>query len=419
MKKSRIKDISLAKEGALKIDWAEAHMPVLMKLRQKFSGEKPFKNWRIAACLHITKETAVLVRTLAAGGAQIAITACNPLSTQDDIAASLALEGFYVYGWRGLNNNEYYENIEITLDLKPDITIDDACDLIFTAHTKRQELLPNIKGGCEETTSGVKRLKIMEGEGVLKYPVIAVNSARTKHLFDNRYGTGQSSFDGILRATNILIAGKTVVVVGYGWCGRGISARAKGFGANVVITEVEPIAALEARMDGFMVMPIFEAAKIGDIFVTATGNKYVIAEEHFKLMKTGAILANAGHFNIEIDVISLEKLSRKKRTIRPNCVEYTLAHGKRLYLLSEGRLVNLSSAEGHPSEVMDMSFSTQALASLFIVRNHKDLKPGVYEFSKEDEQKIALLKLEAMGIKIDSLTSVQKKYLSSWQEGTR
>lgn len=419
MKNYRVKDISLSKEGKLKIDWAEGHMPVLMKLREEFKKKKPFAGWKIATCLHVTKESAVLIKTLTAGEAETAITACNPLSTQDDVAAALAKDGYRVYGWRGLSNKDYYDNINLALDLKPDITIDDACDLIFTVHTKRKELLTNIKGGCEETTSGVNRLKVMEKEGVLKYPIIAVNDARTKHLFDNRYGTGQSTFDGILRATNVLVAGTTVVVCGYGWCGRGIATRAKGLGANVIICEVDPVAALEARMDGFGVMTIKEASQVGDIFITSTGNKHVIRSEHFKLMKDGTILANAGHFNIEIDTIALEKITKEKKTMRPNSVEYTLKNNRRIFLLSEGRLVNLSSAEGHPSEVMDMSFSTQALACLYIAQNYKNLKAKVYQLPGSEEQKIARLKLQAMGIEIDSLTSVQREYLSSWQEGTR
>lgn len=418
MKKHNIKDISLAKEGQLKIEWAQNHMPVLMSLRARFAKEKPLKDWKIATCLHITKESAVLVETLAAAGATVAIAACNPLSTQDDIAAALVQNGHFVYGWRGLSNKDYYDNINLALDLKPDITVDDACDLIYTAHTKRQELLANIKGGCEETTSGVKRLKIMESEGVLKYPVVAVNDARTKHLFDNRYGTGQSSFDGILRATNILIAGSNVVVVGYGWCGRGIAARASGFGASVIITEVDPVAALEARMDGYQVMEMKDAAKIGDIFITATGNKHVIREEHFNEMKNNAILSNAGHFNIEVDTVALDRISTDKKTLRPNCVQYTLTNKRKLILLAEGRLINLSSAEGHPSEVMDMSFSTQALAALYIALNYKSLKAKVYNMPFETESEIALLKLNSMGIAIDKLTPEQVKYLNSWQEGT-
>lgn len=415
----KIKDISLAKEGKLKIEWAENHMPVLMKIREEFKKKKPFKGWNIATCLHITKESAVLVRTLAEGGAVVSLASCNPLSTQDDVAAALADEGYFVYGWRGIDNKSYYENINQALDIKPDITIDDACDLVYTAHTTRKELLKTIKGGCEETTSGVMRLQAMEKEGALKYPMIAVNNARTKHLFDNRYGTGQSAFDGILRATNVLIAGSVVVVVGYGWCGRGVAARASGLGALVVITEVDAVTALEARMDGYQVMPIEQASKIGDIFITATGNKHVIAEKHLGLMKDGAVLANAGHFNIEIDVAALEKISKKKRTMRPNCVEYTLANGCRLYLLAEGRLVNLSSAEGHPSEVMDMSFSTQALSVEYISKNYKSLSAKVYNTTPQQDQRIALLKLKSMGISIDQLTSEQETYLSGWREGTQ
>lgn len=416
--KSKIKDIKLAPLGELKIEWAENHMPVLMSLRARFIKEKPFKNLKIATCLHITKESAVLVETLAAAGATVVIAACNPLSTQDDVAAALAKHGHLVFGWRGLNNEDYYKNINSALDMKPDITIDDACDLIFTVHTKRQELLTKIMGGCEETTSGVKRLKIMEKEGVLKYPVIAVNDARTKHLFDNRYGTGQSAFDGILRATNILVAGSNVVIAGYGWCGRGLAARASGMGANVIITEIDPVAALEARMDGFSVLKMEEAAKIGDIFITATGNKHVIREEHFKVMKNNAILSNAGHFNIEVDTKILEKINVKKKQLRDNCIQYTLPNKRMVLLLAEGRLINLSSAEGHPSEVMDMSFSTQALAVLFIVKNYKNLRPKVYEMPFENESEIAEMKLKSMGISIDRLTEEQKKYLASWKEGT-
>ena len=417
--KYRIKDIKLAEAGRLKIEWAESHMPVLMTIREEFKRKKPFKDWKIAMCLHITKESAVLIRTIADGGAVVSIAGCNPLSTQDDVAAALADDGYFVYGWRGIDNKSYYENINLALDIKPDITIDDACDLVYTAHTTRKELLKIIKGVCEETTSGIARLRAMEKEGALKYPMIAVNDARTKHLFDNRYGTGQSAIDGILRATNVLIAGSVVVVVGYGWCGRGVAARASGLGALVVVTEVDAVSALEARMDGYRVMPIEDASKIGDIFVSVTGNKHVIAEKHFGLMKNGAILSNAGHFNIEIDIDALEKISKKKRTMRPNCVEYTLANGHKLYLLAEGRLVNLSSAEGHPSEVMDMSFSTQALSAEFIRENYKTLAPRVYNTTPEQDQRIALLKLSSMGVRIDKLTLQQKDYLASWKEGTK
>lgn len=419
MIKNKIKDIKLAEAGRLKIEWAENHMPVLRAIRKEFKMKKPFKGWKIAMCLHITKESAVLARTLAEGGAKVSLAGCNPLSTQDDVAAALASEGYFVYGWRGIDTKSYYENINLALDIKPDITIDDACDLVYTAHTTRKELLKTIKGGCEETTSGIARLRAMEKEGVLKYPMIAVNDSRTKHLFDNRYGTGQSAIDGILRATNVLIAGSVVVVVGYGWCGRGVAARASGLGALVIVTEVDSVSALEARMDGFQVMTIEEASKIGDIFISVTGNKYVIAERHFGLMKDGAILSNAGHFNIEIDTVALEKISKKKREMRPNCVEYTLANGHRLYLLAEGRLVNLSSAEGHPSEVMDMSFSTQALSTEFIRNNYKTLAPRVYNTTPEQDQRIASLKLKSMGVRIDKLTVEQNEYLASWKEGTK
>lgn len=419
MIKYKVKDIKLAKQGKLKLDWAESHMPVLMKIRSEFSKTKPFKGMKIATCLHITKESGVLVRTLAAGGAEMSLAACNPLSTQDDIAAALASEGYHIYGWRGITNKEYYENINHALDLIPDITIDDANDLLYTIHTKRTELLKTVKGGCEETTSGVLRLQAMEREGVLKYPVVAVNDAKTKHLFDNRYGTGQSAFDGILRATNVLVAGSVAVIVGYGWCGRGLAARAKGMGAHVIVTEVDPVAALEARMDGFQVMSIDEASKLGDIFVTATGNKHVIAEKHLKNLKDCAVLANAGHFNIEIDGIALEKMSKKKREMRPNCMEYTLPNGNRVYLLAEGRLINLSSAEGHPSEVMDMSFSTQALSAEYISKHYTSMTPKVYNTLAEQDSRIAALKLESMGVSIDKLTAEQKKYLSSWDEGTQ
>jgi len=419
MIKHKIKDSKLAKEGKLKLEWAESHMPVLMKIREEFKKTKPFKNWKIATCLHITKESGVLVRTLAAGGAIVSIAGCNPLSTQDDIAAALADDGYYVYGWRGIDNESYYKNINLALDIKPDITIDDAGDLFSTVHTTRRELLTNIKGGCEETTSGIHRLYAMEKEGVLEYPMIAVNDARTKHLFDNRYGTGQSAFDGILRATNVLIAGSVVVVVGYGWCGRGVAARARGLGALVVVTEVDSVAALEARMDGFQVMPIDQASKIGDIFVTVTGNKHVIVGKHFESMKDGAVLSNAGHFNIEIDTVALEKLSKKKRTLRPNCVEYTMTNGHRLYLLGEGRLINLTAAEGHPSEVMDMSFSTQALSAEYIRNHYKEMSPRVYNTTPNQDQRIASLKLQSLGVEIDTLTVEQKRYLSSWKEGTQ
>ncbi len=414
----KIKDIKQAKEGKLKIAWAENHMPVLMNIQQEFKKTKPFKDWKIATCLHITKESAVLVKTLASGGAMVSLAACNPLSTQDDVAAALANDGYYVYGWRGVNSQEYYQNIHHALDIKPDITIDDASDLVFTVHTTRLELLKNIKGGCEETTSGIHRLRAMEKAGALKYPIIAVNDARTKHLFDNRYGTGQSAFDGILRATNALIAGSVVVIVGYGWVGKGLAARAKGQGALVIVTEVDAVAALEARMDGHQVMPIAAASKTGDIFITATGNKHVISKKHLEQMKDGAIISNAGHFNIEIDTIALEKISQNKAKIRPNTVKYTLPNGHNIYLIAEGRLVNLVSAEGHPSEVMDMSFSTQALSAEYIRKHYQTMSPKVYNTTAAQDQRIALLKLQSMNIHIDKLTPEQIKYLGSWQEGT-
>lgn len=419
MKKAHIKDIALAEEGKRKIEWGEGHMPVVMEIRKMWEKKKPFKGVRIASCLHITKESAVLVRTLAAGGATVSLAACNPLSTQDDVAAALAKDGFAVYGWRGINTKEYYENINAALDIRPQMIIDDACDLIMTIHTKRTELLETVWGGCEETTSGVNRLRAMEKDGVLKFPVVAVNDARTKHLFDNRYGTGQSAFDGVLRATNVLVAGTAVVICGYGWCGRGLAIRAKGMGAEVIVTEVDPVAALEARMDGYNVMTMADACKVGDIFITATGNKHVISKTHFSSMKNGAILANAGHFNIEIDTVALGKIAKKKREIRPNCVAYLLPNGREIFLLAEGRLVNLSAAEGHPSEVMDMSFSSQALASLYIKNHHESLKPQVYLFPPEDEQFIAATKLRSMGISIDVLTKEQQTYISGWQEGTQ
>ena len=414
----RVKDIKQAKQGKLKIAWAENHMPVLMHIQREFKKTQPFKNWKIATCLHITKESAVLVKTLVAGGGIVSLAACNPLSTQDEVAAALADEGYHVYGWRGVSTKEYYQNINHALDIKPDITIDDASDLVFTVHTTRLELLKNIKGGCEETTSGIHRLHAMEKAGALKYPMIAVNDARTKHLFDNRYGTGQSAFDGILRATNTLIAGSTVVIVGYGWVGKGLASRASGMGALVIVTEVDAVAALEARMDGHRVMTMSTASQLGDIFITATGNKHVITQPHFQHMKNGAIISNAGHFNIEVDTVALEKISKKKVTIRPNLVQYTLPNGNHVYLIAEGRLVNLVSAEGHPSEVMDMSFSTQALSAEYIRKNHQTMSAKVYNTTAAQDQRIALLKLQSMNIHIDKLTPEQIKYLSSWQEGT-
>lgn len=414
----KVKDINLAEIGEKRIQWAEDHMPVLMKIRKNFEKEKPLKGLNVGFALHVTKETAVLVRTLIAGGANVAIAGCNPLSTQDDVAAALAKEGVNVFAWRGLNREEYYSCINNVLDSKPDITIDDGCDLVTLIHTKRRELLNNIKGGCEETTTGIIRLKAMEKDNALKYPIIAVNNAQTKHLFDNRYGTGQSTIDGIMRATSVLLAGKNFVISGYGWCGRGVANRARGMGANVIITEVDPVKALEAVMDGFRVMKMEKACEIGDIFVTATGDKNIIRKEHIEKMKNFAILANTGHFNAEISLPDLENLTIRKEKIKDNVVAHFLKNGKKIYLLAEGRLVNLAAAEGHPSEVMDMSFANQALSVKFIAENYKNLQPKVYDVPKEIDELVAKLKLETMNIEIDELTKEQKEYLSSWKEGT-
>jgi adenosylhomocysteinase len=392
-------------------------MPVLNLIKNRFEKEKPLKGFTLGACLHVTKETAVLVDALIAGGAKIALCGSNPLSTQDDVAAALADKGVHVFAWRGQNTEEYYKCIDNVLDYKPSITLDDGADLVGTLHSKRQAELKNVKGGTEETTTGVIRLRAMERDGCLKYPIVAVNDAYTKYLFDNRYGTGQSTIDGILRATNTLIAGKAFVVCGYGWCSRGIAMRAQGLGANVIVTEVQPIRALEAVMNGLRVMPIAEAAAIGDIFVTATGDINVIRKEHMQKMKDGAIMANSGHFNVEINIKDLESLSTAKRTMRPNLEEYTLKDGRKLYLLAEGRLVNLAAAEGHPSEVMDMSFANQALCAEYIAKTAK-LTPKVFTVPKEIDEKVAELKLKTMGAKIDELTAEQKKYLSTWEMGT-
>jgi adenosylhomocysteinase len=413
----KVKDVSLAEQGTRLIDWASAHMPVLNQIKGQFEKRKPLKGVTVGACLHVTKETAVLVQTLKAGGATVALCGSNPLSTQDEVAAALAQMGVHVYAWRGENSEEYYWCVNKTLDHKPTLTLDDGADLISTVHMKRTEILKNIKGGTEETTTGVVRLRAMEKAKALKYAIIAVNDANTKYLFDNRYGTGQSTIDGILRATSLLLAGKNFVVCGYGWCGRGLANRARGMGAHVIITEVEPVRALEAIMDGFQVMPMSKAAAIGDIFVTVTGDTSVLRKEHMAKMKNGAILANSGHFNVEIDIPDLENMAKSKRTLRPNLEEYNLKSGKKLYLLAEGRLVNLASAEGHPSEVMDMSFANQALSVEYIVEKKK-LEPKVYSVPKEIDDTIAKLKLKSMGVKIDQLTQKQKKYIASWEEGT-
>jgi len=417
MDKFQVKDKTLAPQGHLQIEWASNHMPVLNQIKTRFSKEKPLKGLTLAACLHVTKETAVLVETLAAGGAKVVLCGSNPLSTQDDVAAALADEGINVFAWRGQNTEEYYQCIDKVLDFEPSITLDDGADLVGTLHSKRKEGLKKVKGGTEETTTGVIRLRAMERDGSLKYPIVAVNDAYTKYLFDNRYGTGQSTIDGILRATSVLLAGKNFVVCGYGWCSRGIAMRAQGLGANVIVTEVNPTKALEAAMNGLRVMPIAQAAEIGDIFVTATGDINVIRKEHMQKMKDGAIIANSGHFNVEICLKDLESLSTAKRTMRPNLEEFTLKDGRRLYLLAEGRLVNLAAAEGHPSEVMDMSFANQALCAEHIAKTAR-MTPKVYTVPCEIDENVAALKLKAMGVEIDKLTPEQQKYLSTWEMGT-
>jgi len=417
MEQFQVKDKSLAPQGKLQIEWAAAHMPVLCQIKSRFAKEKPLKGLTLGACLHVTKETAVLAETLVAGGAKLALCGSNPLSTQDDVAAALAEEGIHVFAWRGQNTQEYYSCIEKVLKFKPQITLDDGADVVGTIHSKHPELIKSVKGGTEETTTGVVRLRAMEKDGSLKYPIIAVNDAYTKYLFDNRYGTGQSTIDGILRATSVLLAGKNFVVCGYGWCSRGIAMRASGLGANVIVTEVVPTKALEAAMNGLRVMPLSEAAPMGDIFVTATGDISVIRKEHMQSMKDGAIMANSGHFNVEINISDLESLTKSKRTIRPNMEEYTLKDDRKLYLLAEGRLVNLAAAEGHPSEVMDMSFANQALCSESIAKKPK-MQPKVYNVSKEIDEGVAELKLKSMGISIDKLTPEQQKYLSTWEMGT-
>ncbi|MCW3976034.1 MAG: adenosylhomocysteinase [Candidatus Bathyarchaeota archaeon] len=418
MTQYKVKDTSLNEEGKKSIEWAESRMPVLIKIREDFIKKKPLKGMIIGASLHVTKETAVLVRTLEAGGAEVALCASNPLSTQDEIAAALVLDKTHVYAWKGENNEEYYWCINQVLDHNPNITLDDGADLVGTLHEKRQELLNEIFGGTEETTSGVIRLKAMELSGELRYPIIAVNNASTKYLFDNRYGTGQSSIDGLLRSTSVLLAGKVFVVAGYGWCSRGIAMRARGMGSNVIVTEADPLRALEAVMDGFSVMPMKEAAKIGDVFITATGNIDVIRREHIDKIKNGGILANAGHFNVEINLEDLKNLSTSKRNVRPNVEEYLLKNGRKIYLLAEGRLVNLAAAEGHPSEVMMMSFANQALCTEYIAKHHNELKKKVFDVPKVIDLKIARLALESLGIRIDDLTKKQIDYLGEWKIGT-
>jgi len=419
--KYKVRDLKLASEGRKKIEWAESRMPVLMALREKYSKTKPLKGYKIAGCLHVTKETAVLIETLKAAGAQVSWSGCNPLSTQDEIAAALAKNGIEIYAWHGQNVKEFYWSIEQTLRIKPNLTLDDGADLIFTVHNKYPELAKNIIGGTEETTTGVHRLRAMAAAKKLLYPVIAVNDAETKWDFDNVYGTGQSSIDGILRATSVLLAGKNFVVAGYGHCGRGVAMRAAGMGANVIVTEVKPTAALKAALDGHRVMPMDEAAKIGDIFITATGVKDVITSKHFKVMKDGAIVCNTGHYDCEINIPQLEQLSKSKRTVRPNNEEYILKDGRRIYLLAKGRLVNLAAAEGHPSEVMDMSFANQFMSQLRLVQYQQKgikLEPRVLEIPEEQDQEIAEIKLKTMGYKIDKLTKEQIKYINDYSAGT-
>ena len=414
-----IKDIKQAEGGRRRIDWAEREMPVLRSIRERFTRERPLQGIRIAACLHVTTETANLANTLHLAGADMVLTASNPLSTQDDVAAALVSHfEIPVFAIKGEDNVTYYKHINSALDNQPHITMDDGADLVSTLHKDRRDLLPGVMGGTEETTTGVIRLRAMAADGALAFPVIAVNDAQTKHLFDNRYGTGQSTIDGIVRATNILLAGKVFVIAGYGWCGRGLAMRARGMGANVIVTEVDPLPALEAVMDGFRVMPMDEAAHIGDIFVTLTGDINVIDQQHFEAMKDGAIVANSGHFNVEINIPALEEMSSDKRLVRPYVDQYTLPDGRRISLLGEGRLINLAAAEGHPASVMDMSFANQALSIEYMVKNAEQLGKKVYSVPDEIDREIARLKLEAMGVEIDILTEEQLAYLNSWEEGT-
>ncbi len=412
-----VKDLSLAEQGLKNIEFAESEMGALMKVKERFQKEKPLKGLRVGMALHVTKETAVLVKTLIAGGAEVAICGCNPLSTQDDVAAALAKSGVKVFAYKGETKDDYYKFLTAVIAAKPNITIDDGCDLVSEIHSKHPQLIKDIIGGAEETSTGVIRLKAMEKDNALKYPVIAVNESNTKHLMDNVKGTGQSTIDGILRATNILLAGRNFVVCGYGDCGKGLAKRAQGMDAHVIVIEVDPFRALQAVMDGFRVMPIREAAKIGDIFATVTGNKNVIDIEHMKLMKDGAILANSGHFDAEININGLRKVAKGERKIRPFMDEFTLDN-KRIYILGEGRLINLAAAEGHPSAIMAMSFCNQAFACEYLAKNKGKLKPGVHVLPPEKDDEVARLQLEAMGVEIDEMTPEQKKYVNSWQEGT-
>ena len=414
-----VKDIKLADQGKLKIEWAEVSMPVLRLIKKRFKREQPLKGIRVTACLHVTTETANLMKTLQAGGAEVRLCASNPLSTQDDVAASLVQhDGIAVYAIKGEDNKTYYRHIESAIAHQPNVTMDDGADVVSTLHSKRKDLLKHVLGGTEETTTGVIRLRSMAARRVLRFPVISVNDADTKHLFDNRYGTGQSTMDGVVRATNRLICGSTVVIAGYGWCGRGIAMRARGMGADVIVAEVDPVKGLEALMDGYRVMPMQDAVPVGDFFITVTGNCRVIRGEHFAEMKDGAIVCNSGHFNVEIDIPALEKQSRKRRIVLPGVEEFTLRSGKRVSLLGEGRLVNLATAEGHPSSVMDMSFANQALGAEYLVKNYKKLEKLVYPVPPAIDKEIARLKLAGMGVTIDKLTKEQEKYLASWEIGT-
>jgi adenosylhomocysteinase len=418
-KRFDVRDLKLAADGVNKIAWADRQMPVLAAIRERFESEQPLSGYRIAACLHVTSETANLMRTLKAGGADIVLCASNPLSTQDDVAAALVEEyEISFFAIKGEDNDTDYQHIEAAVDHKPQLTMDDGADVIGVLHSHRREQLGDILGGTEETTTGVIRLKALERDGKLGFPVIAVNDAKTKHLFDNRYGTGQSTIDGIVRATNVLLAGRVFVIAGYGWCGRGVAMRAKGMGSHVVVTEVDPMRALEAVMDGFQVLAMEQAAEVGDIFVTATGDKSVIRQEHMEKMKDGAILANTGHFNVEIDLPALRSIAEETREIRPLLEEFTLADGRQVYLIADGRLVNLSAAEGHPAQVMDMSFANQALSAEYVVGSATTLERKVYPVPEEIDNEIARLKLETMGVGIDTLTDEQSRYLDSWDEGT-
>jgi adenosylhomocysteinase len=416
---SDVRDAGMAPDGVLRVEWADRQMPVLAAIRERFAAERPLAGLRVSACLHVTSETANLMRTLKAGGADVLLCASNPLSTQDEVAAALVAEyGISVHAVHGESNELYYAHIEAAVDHRPHLTMDDGCDVVSTLHKDHPDMLGDVLAGTEETTTGVIRLRAMEKAGALGFPIVAVNEANTKHFFDNRYGTGQSTIDGIIRATNILLAGRTFVVCGYGWCGRGLADRARGLGAHVIVVEVDPLRALQAVMDGFRVAPIADAAAQGDIFVTATGNKHILRREHFEAMRDGAVLANTGHFDVEIDIPALRDLAADEGVARPHVRRFDLADGRRLFLLAEGRLVNLAAAEGHPAAVMDMSFANQALSAEYVARNHADLEPRVYAVPREIDDEVARLKLESMGIAIDALTDEQRRYLDTWDEGT-